>query len=113
MITKFKIFEFYDSNERLPEVGEYVILNPEQYGYGINNKIGEIVHMQYTTGHIIYYYILYNDSSQYSEINGKPYSIMFDLSRDQNVNPMKDYILAWSSDKDKLEMIVTSNNYNL
>lgn len=106
-----KTFEHYDDEDRLPEVGEYVILNPKEYGEIVNNVIGKIVHMIFGSDWSIYYYVDYGQNRQ--NINGKSYDVMFDLSRDQSRTYMNDYILAWSKDKDKLEMILQTNKYNL
>jgi len=112
MITQFKIFEHYDNNDRLPEVGDYVILNPEEYGEIANNTIGEVVEFLYMTDFRILYYVYYENNEDVDRtIYGKTYNVSFDLSRD--ITTMKDYILAWSSDKEKLELIIQANKYNL
>jgi len=43
MITKFKIYEYYGNGDSLPEVGDYVILNPDEVGDIAKNKIGKVV----------------------------------------------------------------------
>jgi len=106
MITKFKIYE----GDSLPEVGDYVILNPDEIGDIAENKIGEVVHVT-NKNYYYYYYIYYSHSTLKFTIEGKNYNVMFDISKNKNI--IDKYFLAWSTDKDKLEMILQANKYNL
>lgn len=108
-----KTFEHYDSDDRLPEVGEYVLLNPEEVGEIASNRIGEVVELLFLSDSRIMYYVYYEDYISDRTTDGKTYNVAFELSRDQSRTPMGQHVLAWSSDKEKLELIIQSNKYNL
>jgi len=113
-----KIYEHYDSKE-LPKEGDYVVLNPEELGKELEFRIGKIQHLKYSKYGAIYYYVYYDDgkwtSNDITKIENKPYNVCFDVDNNQSlaIVPMEELILAWSSDKEKMEMFIQANKYNI
>ena len=114
MITKFKLYEELNVGE--PEVGDYIISDIKINGEMIrlNNLIGKYSkfinnHHKDDYNYIVYYTIpdnfLINDNilKRHGSLNGNRYKI--NLSRSE--------IEYWSKDKEDLEDVLATKDFNL
>lgn len=110
MITKFKIFE--KLNE-LPKIGDYVLLNTEEYEDSakiwrefISIQIGKIIKIKTEHGGISDIYEI--------KFENAPDNIQeYFLRSDNTISVRIERFKYWSSDKNELESILNSKKYNL
>lgn len=110
MITKFKIFE---SINELPKVGDFILLNIDEYEYVakiwrefITTHIGEIIKIETEHGGMSDIYEI-----KFEDVPDEIYTNF--LSRDNTTKVRIEKFKYWSSDKSELETKINSEKYNL
>jgi len=105
MIKIFKLFETY---KRKPKKGDYVICSykeDKKVDVFISNNIGKIINDDYDNAWYNYL-VEYDNPTIHMKINYTPV----------NTNSMifsEEEIVHWSKNKKELEMILTTNKFNI
>jgi hypothetical protein len=103
MITEFRLYEM---NENELEVGDYVICGSQledEYEF-IKDKVGQIIKIDNTMAHNKFL-ITYNNIPD-DIADGK-------IKNDNYIRFRINYILHYGKDKEKLELILKSNKFNI